>query len=68
MAQVLCNEAGVPLDEMMDDDVAARELALDSKMRAFFRISTFSHRWPPASGVVHNLDIWMAKKAQHCCC
>ena len=42
--QVLCNEAGVPVREMRDDDVAARELSLDSKMRAFFRLSNFSHR------------------------
>ncbi len=43
--QVLCNEAGVPIHEMRDDDVAARELTLDSKMRAFFRLSNFSHRY-----------------------
>ena len=42
--QVLCNEAGMPVHEMMDDDVAARELTLDTKMRAFFRLSAFSHR------------------------
>ena len=42
--QVLCNEEGVPIREMRDDDVAARELTLDSKMRAFFRLSNFSHR------------------------
>ena len=42
--QVLCNEAGMPIHEMRDDDVAARELTLDSKMRAFFRLSNFSHR------------------------
>ena len=41
---MLCNEAGVPVHEMMDDDVAARELTLDTKMRAFFRLSAFSHR------------------------
>lgn len=45
LPQVLCNEAGVPIDEMRDDDVAARELTLDSKMRAFFRLSNFSHRY-----------------------
>ena len=44
LVQVLCNEAGVPVHEMMDDDVAARELTLDTKMRAFFRLSAFSHR------------------------
>ena len=44
LVQVLCNEAGVPVDEMLDDDVAARELTLDTKMRAFFRLSAFSHR------------------------
>ncbi|CAK0780533.1 hypothetical protein CVIRNUC_005084 [Coccomyxa viridis] len=47
--QVLCNEAGVPVHEMMDNDVAARELTLDTKMRAFFRLSAFSHRRPHAS-------------------
>ena len=44
LVQVLCNEAGMPVHEMMDDDVAARELTLDTKMRAFFRLSAFSHR------------------------
>ena len=56
LVQVLCNEAGVPVHEMMDDDVAARELTLDTKMRAFFRLSAFSHRCAaPASIQVSHL-------------
>ena len=52
LAQVLCNEAGVPVHEMMDDDVAARELTLDTKMRAFFRLSAFSHRCAASASIL----------------
>lgn len=44
LPQVLCNEAGMPIDQMTDGDIAAREVTLDTKMRAFFRLSNFSHR------------------------
>ena len=63
LVQVLCNEAGVPVHEMMDDDVAARELTLDTKMRAFFRLSAFSHRCAaPAS----TPGCWISFVASHC--
>ena len=58
LPQVLCNEAGVPIDEMRDDDVAARELTLDSKMRAFFRLSNFSHRYMAESACFGVRGTW----------
>lgn len=73
LVQVLCNEAGVPVHEMMDNDVAARELTLDTKMRAFFRLSAFSHRCAASASnratPLHptSVRLWAAASIQwHC--
>lgn len=42
--QVFCDEAGVPVTALPDADVSLHEQALDSQMRAFFRLTSFSHR------------------------
>ena len=53
--------------------MAARELTLDSKMRAFFRLSTFSHRYssitlsgdPFCLEVGRCLDMYMSADTAH---
>lgn len=43
--QVFCDEAGVPVTALPEEDISVHEQALDSQMRAFFRLTSFSHRY-----------------------
>jgi hypothetical protein len=47
--QVFCDEAGVPVTALPEEDISVHEQALDSQMRAFFRLTSFSHRYHVAT-------------------
>ena len=42
--QEFCDEAGVPVTALPQEDLSVHEQTLDSQMRAFFRLTSFSHR------------------------
>ncbi len=42
--QVFCDEAGIPVRAIPGQDALVHERVLDSKMRAFFRLTSYAHR------------------------